>query len=747
MAGEAAAGNSSDQTEISKREKELIAATWKQQNDKTSTPKDAAAQGQFLSDAQNKLRDQVNALSVRMQSRDVSEANSEFTEFDKDMQDAATSMAPSADKLKGMQWKDAVPLEQKALQALLRAEATFRQIEVAFGQAGGGGGGGGNSGRDLASLFDLELDTAKNQYETAQSAPPAEQHEKEIEDALQKLDALAKRQEDLANQQHDPQQSFEQRWQQEMLRREAEQLQRQLEQMTQNGQQSAQGASAQSGAQQSSTQAASQNSSSSSGQQGAPPTAPAGDDSSSSSSSDQRIEQALSRLRQAAGAMRRDDNNAAQSSDAARQAAEALHEAQNLLSGSQQQLASGKVDHLARDADRLRQDERSQADRINSLANTQSDEIDPNDLDALITKRRESDQLAGQRQQLSDSLSALQRNLRDAARTMAPNEPGVAQKLRDALTEMDDADLDNRVQRTADWLRRGINPNANGTESDIAQGLDKLSKQLQQAQKVIGQEKSGQAGPRQGDQSALLNQVERLREQIEGMPRSQKVQAGPNGKQPGTQQWSPNGQLSRNGQRAANASGPNGPQPGSNSGQDGRGGPGGNQTPSSGDVGNQGRNGASGDVRFGGRRGADGPAWNNINTGNNRYSQQQQSANAPTDANSNPADTERAYKQEMRQLSQLRQMAHGDPQTEKQVAELTRQMQHLDPSRFPGNPAMVEQMHREVLSSVDKLELELELERAGAASDARTGKPYAVPSGYQDAVAEYYKRLSAESPR
>src|SRR6202012_4351225 len=104
--------------------------------------------------------------SVRMQSRDLSEANEEFNGFEKDMQMAAASMAPSAEKLKGTEWKDALPLEQKALQALLRAEATFRQIQVAFGRQGGGGGGGGGAGRDLASLFDLELDTEKNQYET-----------------------------------------------------------------------------------------------------------------------------------------------------------------------------------------------------------------------------------------------------------------------------------------------------------------------------------------------------------------------------------------------------------------------------------------------------------------------------------------------------------------------------------------------------------------------------------------------------
>ena len=156
-------------------------------------------------------------------------------------------MGPSADKLKGTQWKDAIPLEQKALQALLRAEATFRQIEVAFGQRGGGGGGGGSTGRDLASLFDLELDTQKNQYESAQSASPAEQHQKDVADALEKLDALAKRQEDLANQPNNPQQSFQERWQQEMLRRQAEELERQMQQqLAQANQQK--GAQSQSGA-------------------------------------------------------------------------------------------------------------------------------------------------------------------------------------------------------------------------------------------------------------------------------------------------------------------------------------------------------------------------------------------------------------------------------------------------------------------------------------------------------------------
>jgi hypothetical protein len=151
------------------------------------------------------------------------------------------------------------------------------------------------------------------------------------------------------------------------------------------------------------------------------------------------------------------------------------------------------------------------------------------------------------------------------------------------------------------------------------------------------------------------------------------------------------------------------------------------------------RGGQSGDVRYGGGGGADGTVWGNINTGNNRYGQAAQRP-VPTDASGNPADTKRTYQQGMRELNQLRQMVQGDPQATKEVQELARQMQQLDPSRFPGNPAMVEQMHREVLSSVDRIELQLQHD--GASSEARTGKPYAVPTGYQDSVAEYYRRLS-----
>ncbi len=688
VGGGGGAGGGNNQTEISKREKEIIAATWKQQNDKAATQKDAAAAGQFLSEAQSKLRDQVNALSVRMQSRDLSQANEEFTAFDKDMQDAAAAMAPSAEKLNGMEWKEAIPLEQKALQALLRAEATFRKIEVAFGQTGGGGAGGGSTGRDLASLFDLELDTEKNQYETAQHASPADQHQKEIDDALAKLDALAKRQEDLANQQRNPQQSFQERWQQEMLRREAEQLQRQLEQLTRNGQQGSNGSSS-----------AQQNSQQAPAQPGSQSSRPQGGGQSANGSSDQRVEEALQRLHRATDAMKR-STGSQQSANAGKQAADDLRQATKLLAGTQQQLASGKVDSLVREADRLTNEERAQADRINKFASQQTNPSGA-DLDSAMARLRQRDQLARDRQQLSDDLSKLQKNVRDAAREMAPAQPGTAKKLRDALSEMDESDLDNHVQRTADWLRRGINPNANGMETEIAQGLSKLNQQLQQAQSSVAEAKPGQLGSDQSTQSAALDHVERLRSQLEAMAQSRNNNGSAGGKQ--------GGQPGQGNQAAGNSA-----QRGANPGSQ------------------------SGDVRNGGGY-SDSTVWDNINTGNNSYGYGH-AGQQPVPAGPGGLDPERSYSQGMRELDQLRQMVKDDPQAAKQVADLARQMQRLDPKRFPGNPAMVEQMHRDLLTAVDKLELQLE--RSDAASAARIGKSYAVPAGYQESVAEYYRRLS-----
>ena len=120
--------------------------------------------------------------------------------------------------------------------------------------------------------------------------------------------------------------------------------------------------------------------------------------------------------------------------------------------------------------------------------------------------------------------------MRTTARELAPAQPQAASKLRDALGGMDQTDLTNRVQRTADWLRRGINPNSNGTEEGISKGLDQLSQEVHQAQQGLG---PGRPSPGQGEQTAALDHVERFRNQIESLTgRGQ----NPLGRQPGQEQ-------------------------------------------------------------------------------------------------------------------------------------------------------------------------------------------------------------------
>jgi hypothetical protein len=107
------------------------------------------------------------------------------------------------------------------------------------------------------------------------------------------------------------------------------------------------------------------------------------------------------------------------------------------------------------------------------------------------------------------------------------------------------------------------------------------------------------------------------------------------------------------------------------------------------------------------------------------------------------ADIERAYQEALRDLNDLRQTVRGEPGPLADIQDLLRELGRLDPRRFPGNPAMIEQLHTQVLSGVDKLELQIRREMDDKQSgQVRTGDALRVPDGYQDSVAEYFRRLS-----
>jgi hypothetical protein len=727
-AGGGGGGGQGNQSDISDREKEIIAATWKQQGNKSAPAQQAAEQGRFLSEVQSKLRDQAIALAGRLQLRDLTEQNEAFSSFQKDMAAAAQAMSPAADKLHQQKWQDALPNEQKALQHLLQAEATFRQIQVAFRNAGGGGGGG--AGRDLASLFDLELDTQKNQYETAQTASSSDQRQQQIDDAMKKLDELARRQQELAEQQrNNSAQSFEQRWQQEMLRREAEQLQRQMEQMAQQQQSASASGSSQSANGQSSSGQPSSSQSSSEQSQG---------------SADPRVKQALDRLRQADDAMKRAGSPQQGGADA-RSAADRLREAENLLNGLQQQRDSGKLDSMAREADRLAAAQRDQTDRLSRMLSQQDSSDNSQSTEDLWNKVQG---LAQDRQQLADDLAQLEARMRESARELAPGQRDAASKLRDALGDMDQNDLQTRIQRSADWLRRGINPNSNSAESEIAKDLQHLSGQVRGAQQALG------AGQGQQDSQSALDRVARLRDQMESLTRDlgerdalsrQQSQLGrdnqparQNGGQPGGQQLQ-RGQPGQSGQQGGQQPGQQAENRGGPAGQSSQMGPGGQAMDRSGGASAQGFRDDG--YYTGGQRpaGAGRAGWW-IDTGNNSNLPQGQGVGP--DNSALPPDPERTYQQSVSNMNQLLQTFQDDPQEKRDLQNLIQEMQRLDPKRFPGNPALLDQIHNEIINDVNNLELQVQRKLDDKSGQVRSADPMAVPAGYQDAVAEYYRRLS-----
>ena len=711
-------GGGGDQpAQISQREKEIISATFKQQGDKNSTQQQAIDIAKLLSQSQSTLRDQAVTLAGRLEARELTGAVEAIGEFQKDMLAASQAMAPAAQQLDQLKWKDAIPNEQKALQYLLRAEATFRQIQVAFGAAGGGGGGGG-AARDLAALFDLELDTEKNQYETQKSmATTEEQKEQEIADALKKLDELARREADLAQQQRNSAQTVEKKWEQEMLQREAEQLQRQMEQQLgqqgRQGQQSSQGGSAsgRSGGQ-SSEQADASGANAQSADEAA-------------ESRQQAAQQALERLRQANEDMRRAASQNASSADA-RRAADRLREATDLLGRMQQQDAGSRLGAMAQTADQLAARQKQQADHVRQLmAQLNADKAAGKPL--KYPTAEEIDKMVNDRQQVSDDLAHLTQQMRTEARELAPTQPGASGKLRTALDGLDENDLGTRMQRSSDWLRGG--QFSDPLETALTNDLQKLGQQVGDAARALG---TAQHTSEDAAINRAMDDLSRLRDELAGMggrPNSQPGQGQGQSGQPGGQQYQ-QGQLNRNPQAGQ----------GGQSGQTG-------QQAQNGQAGQAGgrQGGPVGDRYAGavgnpaGGAGRDRNVYGGIDTGNTRIEGR---AVAPYTGPA-PADTQREIEQGLNLLNGVRAVVKDSPEAKQQLQSLIDQMRNLDPSRFPGNPALVEQMRQQLVSTVDALELQLRHQLdAKQGGTIRNADPTKVPAGYQDSVAEYYRKLS-----
>jgi hypothetical protein len=377
---------------------------------------------------------------------------------------------------------------------------------------------------------------------------------------------------------------------------------------------------------------------------------------------------------------------------------------------------------MARTAEQLAAQQKQQADHVRELM-AQLNAARAAGSPPKFPTAQEVDKMVNDRQRVTDDLARLTQQMREAARELATTQSAASGKLRSAVHDLDENSLETRLQRSSDGLRSGNF--SDPIEAALTHDLQRLGQQVAEAARALG---SAQHDSRDAQLNRAMDDLSRLRDQLAGLGGRSNPQAGEGQRGPAGQQFQ-SGQLNRNGQ-----SGQQGGQ--SQQAQNGQAGQAGQQ----GGTNQIGNSFAGGNAnRGGGNR--EGNVYGNIDTGNNAGTSGQPVAprGGPT-----PADTQREIEQGLNLLNRVGAVVQDSPEARQELQALIDQMRNLDPSRFPGNPALVEQMHQQLVSEVDVLELQLRRQLDGnRGGTIRNPVPTKVPAGYQDSVAEYYRKLSS----
>jgi len=516
------------QDEISQRQREIIVSTWnlirEEQENRRDDPAYLADNAALLSRVQDTLRGQVETLAQRTEARQLTASGEEIALFVENLRKAGEAMVPAAERLGEIDFEQAILPEQEALQHLLAAEAVFTDINVTR-QSNNGGGGGGQAGRDLSEMFELEMDLEKNQYETGSRASP-EAPQQALEEAVDELEELARRQEQLANNmQRSQTPTPAERWQQELLRRDVEELQDRLEQMqqqsaasqssSQNQQQGSQGQSAQSGSQGESGDETSQQS----GQQ----------NQSELDELQRRLESAVRAMNDADEAMRSGADRG-ELQRAADEAQRQLEGARDTANEQAQQALQASIDDLAeRAAEAYETQAAMEAQLQDAIRDISVGSNDFNRLDSGMTIDEEYE-MAAEKRRLQADVQALEQDARNAANRITDEQPGAAEEIREALEELREAEIAARIAVAAAYIEQGEAVYVIGSESAVTEALRELRQDLSRAQSMVAANGSGSAeGEQQGDSlSETLANTQQLRRQLQELTRGS-VGASANG--------------------------------------------------------------------------------------------------------------------------------------------------------------------------------------------------------------------------
>jgi hypothetical protein len=715
-------GEEQDQNALSRRQKDLIAATHRliREGDKYSDQErkdgyEAVAAGQ------EKLRTDTLEFIDRMGRRlGGTDGQKQVAEMAEHLRQAAKEMEGAPPPLRKETGKDALPPEQRALQRLLAADAIFREVQVAFGnQSGGGGSGGQREQQELAGLFELELDKMKNQYETVQRAQQ-QQAEQQKSEAERRLEELARRQQAALEEQRRRQQmqsggsGGNQRMQQELIdetrkaARELERLSRerrdpQMQQLSQQLNQTAD--------EMQKAQASSRGNS--------------GESIAQNERALDRLQQAQQRLQQMGGSP---SQRGGQSGSSGRQQQISDLRQRAAQAASRQREIAKDMENLSRRGGQNAQDENS---------------------------RKAREQLAERKDTLADTVANLQQDLEQSARAMGQGGQGnqgqqrAARQLKDAADSLARDRVADRIRESKQSLNNSQQGGQQGNagqqgaagrndERAIERSLNNVSERLQAAEQSARGANGSSAEENLDRTRQLADNLDSLRRRLDGQRQGNQQQG--QGQQPGQQQGQRGQQQSQNGQQQSQ-SGQQGQQQGQQ-GQEGQQGKG--QQGQRGQQGQQGQSGQQqgsqsgqqgGNEQGGGSQngGADrsgnrlGPQWGPVGEGwgdNRQFSSE--------------------IRERLREAQDLRREWGATGLGVGRLDEVIEQLKRMADGRMEGDAATAAYLKADVVEPLRQLELELsrQLQQQSGRTNLRLRDEGAAPEKYRRAVEEYYRRLS-----
>ncbi|MFO1351445.1 MAG: hypothetical protein U1F68_12565 [Gammaproteobacteria bacterium] len=489
-------GEPDDQRSLSAQQRELVVATFNTLRDRASYRPEAYDENlSALAQAEARIRNRVEALVNRLGTRDILQLQEGYRKMAEELPKAAEAMRQAEQHLQTRAADAALAPAQIALQHLQRAEAAFREVQVAQNDQAGRGRG--DADEDLENLFRLELDKLRNQYENIQHGREQDAAQAELDKVLEKLRELARRQQQEVERQG--QRAAQRQNQsggggsnQRSLAEEAEELARQLERLSRKQQ-------------------------------------------------TPEVQATLDQLKQAAAAMRRAaDNDATQAE--ARNALERLQQAKRQLDQNRSSQLARDIDAARKRAEDLYRQQREVVKNVSKLSDDES-------------KRAEQlDGLRQRKEQMADEVKNLETELDKLARAaQAEQQADSAAKLKDAANGLRRDELADRIRASQRSIEERMQEFATALEGQIGVRLYELQKKVAEAGAAVGESQEQRLAHSLEEMRELTRNLEALQQRIarraeqQGQAERQAQQQNP---QAGQQQGQQQGQQERQGQQA-----------------------------------------------------------------------------------------------------------------------------------------------------------------------------------------------------